>query len=217
VSRVELARLGEPKDSTNPKLPPTLLDEVRAHVARDDREIADPYERMAVIPSGGYALALAGLWAESDALLKANLAKSQAPYYLMSQLGSNAKKLGRKDEALQWYRQAWEKSEGPATRLQWGAGYLGALVDLAPADAQHIEKTAATLFAEAARDRGAFEGRSVRSLQRVGRKLQSWNADGRQGAALKRLRAQLDGVCRKVDAAEGQRAACQSLLAQKAA
>ncbi len=213
ISRIDLARLGQPKDSTSPKLPDALLKDVREHVARDDREITDGYERMAVIPSGGYALAHAGLWNESDTLLKANLAKSQAPYYLMSQLGSNAKKLGRKAEALQWYRQAWEKSEGPATRLQWGAGYLGALVDLAPAEAARIEQTAAQLIAEAGRDRGAFEGRSVRSLQRAGKKLQSWNADGQQAAALKRLRAQLDGVCRKVDVAEGQRAACQALLA----
>ena len=213
ISRIDLARLGTTKEDVAPKLPEALLKDVRDHVARDDREITDGYERMAVIPSGGYALAHAGLWAESDALLKANLAKSQAPYYLMSQLGSNARKLGRKAEALQWYQQAWDKSEGPATRLQWGSGYLGALVDLAPAEAARIEKTAAKLIAEAGRDRGAFEGRSVRSLQRMGRKLQGWNADGQQAAALKRLRAQLDGLCRKVDAAEGQRAACQALLA----
>lgn len=215
ASRVELARLGQPKDAPKPVLPDALVKEVREHVARDDREITDGYERQAVIPADGYVLGLAGLWDESDALLKANLAKSHSPYYLMSQLASNAKKLGRKDEALSWYRQAWEKSEGPATRLQWGAGYLGALVDLAPADATRIEKTAAQLFAEAGRDKGAFEGRSAKSLQRVGRKLQSWNADGRQAAAVKRLQAQLDGVCRKVDAA--QRASCQALLAPKTA
>ena len=61
-------------------------------------------------------------------LEQANLAKSHSPYYLMSQLGGNARKLGRNDEALSWYAQAFEKSEGPATRLQWGAGYFGALV-----------------------------------------------------------------------------------------
>jgi thiol-disulfide isomerase/thioredoxin len=213
VSRIDLARLGQPKDSTTPKLPESLLKDVREHVARDDREITDGYERMAVITAGGYALGQAGLWTESDALLKANLAKSHSPYYLMSQLAGNAKKLGRKSEALQWYQQAWEKSEGPATRLQWGASYLGALVDLAPADAPRIEKTAAKLIGEAGRDRGAFEGRSVRSLQRMGKKLQTWNADGKQAAAFKRLQTQLDGVCRKVDSADGQRAACQTLLA----
>ncbi len=130
----------------------------------------------------------------------------------MSQLGGNARKQGRTDEALNWYAQAFDKSEGPATRLQWGSGYFSALVDLAPQDAARIEKTASQLLAEAARDSGAFEGRSVRSLQRVGTKLTSWNADGKHAAVVRRLQTQLDALCPKVDAAEGQRAACEALL-----
>ncbi len=219
-ARVALARLDQGKDAVQVKLPEALLKDVRDHVQRDDREITDGYERQAVITAAGATLGRAGLWADSEALLKANLAKSHSPYYLMSQLGSNARKLGRNDEALQWYGQAFDRSEGPATRLQWGAGYLAALVDLAPQDAARIEKTAAQLLAEASKDDGAFEGRSVRSLQRVGSKLVSWNADGKQAATLKRLQGQLDGICPKVDVAEGQRAACQALLkpaAKKAA
>ena len=93
-------------------------------------------------------------------------------------------------------------------------------MDLSPQDATRIEKTAAQLLAEAAKDDGAFEGRSVRSLQRVGGKLVAWNADGKQAPAMRRLQAQLEGVCAKVEPAEGQRAACQALLkpaAKKAA
>ena len=66
-----------------------------------------------------------------------------------------------------------------------------------------IEKTAAQLFGEAAKDGGAFEGRSVRSLQRVGTKLKAWNSDGKQAAVLRRLQTQLGGVCAKVDVADG--------------
>ena len=210
--RVELARLELPKEAAQVQLPAPLLKDVREHVARDDREISDGYERQAVITYAAGVLGRAGLWGESDALLKANLARSHSPYYLMSQLGGNARQQGRPAEALDWYAQAFEKSEGPATRLQWGAGYFGALVDLAPQDAARIEKTAAQLLAEAARDEGAFEGRSLRSLQRVGNKLMAWNADGKQAAVLRRLQVQLDGLCPKVDAADGQRAACQALL-----
>jgi thioredoxin-related protein len=217
ISRVELARLGQPKDAVQVKLPEALLKAVREQVAQDDREITDAYERQAVITEAGFALGYSGLWAESDALLKANLAKSHSPYYLMSQLGSNARKLGHKDEALQWYRKAFETSEGPATRLQWGSSYLSALVDLAPQDAARIEKTASTLFTEAAKDAGAFDGRSVHSMQRVGRKLVAWNADGKRAAALKRLQAQLDGVCRRTETSDGQKAACQALLKPKTA
>ena len=215
IARVELARLGQAKDATKPTLPPALVQEVREMSARMEREISDGYERMAVITAVAYLQGQAGLWTDSDALLKANLAKALSPYYLMSQLGSNAKKLGKKDEALRWYQQAYDTSEGPATRLQWGASYLTALIDLAPADAARIEKTAAKLFAEAALDKGAFHERSARSLQRVGKKLGSWNADGKHAAALERLQAQLDGVCAKVDAADGQRATCTAVLPRK--
>ena len=186
--------------------------QVRAQVARDDRLITDPYERQAVVTGGASLLGDAGLWAESDALLQANLAKSPSPYYLMSQLGGNAKKLGRKDEALRWYGQAFDKSEGPATRVQWGAGYVSALLELAPTDAARIEKTVTQLLTEAGRDSGIFQGRSVQQLKRMGGKLMSWNADGKQAAVLGRLQTTLNGVCGKIDAADGQRAACASLL-----
>ncbi|HEY5720329.1 MAG TPA: thioredoxin family protein, partial [Gammaproteobacteria bacterium] len=128
TARVALARLGQPKDSTQPRLPAALVQDVRATASRLDRETTDGYERQAVITEAAYLLGQAGLWAESDALLKSNLAKSHSPYYLMSQLGSNARKLGKPEEALRWYQQAFDKSEGPATRLQWGSSYISALV-----------------------------------------------------------------------------------------
>ena len=212
IARIELARLGTPRDEARPKLPDALLADVRAHATRADREITDGYERQAVITAVAYAQGRAGLWDDSDALLKANLAKSHSPYYLMSQLGGNARKLGRKDEALGWYEQAFAKSQGPATRLQWGAGYVGALVELAPQDAARIEKAAAQLFAEAGKDAGAFNGRSLRSLQRTSQRLVSWNADGRQAAVLQRLRRQVGPVCAKLPAGGDERASCTALL-----
>ena len=176
-----------------------------------DREISDGYERQAVITAVAYMQGQAGLWSDSDALLKSNLAKSHSPYYLMSQLASNAKKLGRKDDALSWYQQAYDKSVGPATRLQWGASYVGALVDLAPQDSARIEKAATQIFSEAAKDGGALHDRSGRSLQRIGKKLVSWNADGKQAAAMKRLQPRVDALCAKSSGAE--RDMCKGLLA----
>jgi thiol-disulfide isomerase/thioredoxin len=225
IARIDLARLNEPKSNVHPKLPEPLLADLREQVTRADREITDGYERQAVITAAAYALGRAGLWADSEALLKSNLAKSHSPYYLMSQLGSNARKLGKKDEALRWYAEAFDKSQGPATRLQWGAGYLSALIELAPQDAARIERVASQLLREAASDAGAFEGRSVKSLQRAGNKLAGWNGEGKHAPVIKRLQAQLEGVCAKVDAkvdakpgaADGRRAACEKLLEPAAA
>lgn len=212
IGRVRLARMDQPADALSPKLPAELLADVKAHADRADREVTEGYERQAVITSVAYLLGQAGLWKESDDLLKASLAKSHSPYYLMSQLGGNARKQGRKDEALRWYEEAFNKSEGPATRLQWGSGYFAALVDLAPQDAAKIEKTAAQLFKEAGQDKGAFYERSARSLQRVGAKLASWNAEGQHQAVLNRLKTQLNGICAKVDTADQQRATCEGLI-----
>lgn len=210
IARVELARLDQPKDAVQVKLPEPLLKQVREQAARDDREIVDGYERQAVITGAAYLLGRAGLWKESDALLQANLAKSHSPYYLMSQLAGNARKRGDHAAALRWHEQAFDKSEGPATRLQWGAAYLTALVELAPQDEKRIERAASQLIQEAGADSGAFHERSARSMQRVGAKLAAWNAGGKHAAAVQRLRAQLDGVCAKLDGPE--RATCAGLL-----
>ncbi|MCH7342800.1 thioredoxin family protein [Pelomonas sp. CA6] len=216
LARVELARLSQPKAELHPKLDAALVAEVKAAAAKADREITDGYERQAVITSVAHLQGRAGLWSDSDALLKASLAKSHSPYYLMSMLGGNARKQGRKDEALRWYEEAFNKSEGPATRLQWGSNYLSALIELAPQDSARIEKLASQLLAEADKDKGAFYERSARSLQRVGSQLLAWNGDGKQAATIKRLQDQAAGVCAKVEAGE-QRATCDGLLKPRAA
>jgi thioredoxin-related protein len=225
LARVELARIDWPDDDAAsgakpaaaiPALPGPLVTQVREAAARADREIVDGYERQAVITTAAYMLARAGLDRESDALLEANLAKSHSPYYLMSELASNAKRRGDKPAALRWYREAFEKSEGPATRLQWGASYVSALVDLSPGDEAAIEGTTAQLWREAAAQPDAFYERSGRSLQRVGKKLRAWNADGAHAASMARLRAELASSCTQADRSDADRATCKALLAPAA-
>jgi thioredoxin-related protein len=212
IAQVDLARIDLPKDGKTVKLPAPLLKDVREQVARADREITDGYERQAVVTAGAYALARAGLGAESDALVKANLAKSHSPYYLMSALAENAKARGDKAEALRWYAQAYDRSEGQATRLQWGASYVSALVELSPQDVPRIERAASQLLAEAAAQPGAFYERSARSLQRAGRKLQSWNSSGAHADVMRRLQAQLTPVCARLPVDDAQHSTCDALL-----
>ncbi len=211
-ARVDLARLDQPKDTMHPKLPPTLVREVRDTAAATDRETTNAFERQAVIPTTAQLLEEAGLWTESATLLKSSLAKSHSPYYLMSELGANARKQGHNAEALRWYQQAFEKSEGPATRLQWGTAYLSALVDLAPDDSKRIEATAQAVFNEAGGQSNAFDQRSGRSLQRLGAKLAKWNADGKHQAVVDHLSAQVHGLCTKLPDGDPQRASCDAVF-----
>ncbi len=104
AAQVDLARVDEPEAVAGairpaPTLPAALLADVREQTARADREVTNGYERQAVITAAADVLQQAGLSAESDALLKSNLAKSHSPYYLMSELASNAKKRGDTAEA----------------------------------------------------------------------------------------------------------------------
>ena len=210
-ARVELARMNQPKGSKAP-LSAALLAEVREHAARVDADITDGYERQAVLPFAGYVLQKAGLVDESDTLLKANLAKSHSPYYLMSELASNARKRGDKAGALQWSQQAFDKSEGPATRLQWGASYVNALLELSPSDEARIETAVMQVLAEAEGQPNAFYERSARSLQRIGKGLQQWSKGGTHAAVLQRLHRRLDAVCARLPAGDPQRAVCDGIF-----
>ncbi|HTJ07691.1 MAG TPA: thioredoxin family protein [Caldimonas sp.] len=224
IARIDLVRIDEPDESeakggaarAKPRVPEALVAEVREHVARDDREITDGYERQAVITADAYLLDRAGLGEESDALLKANLAKSHSPYYLMSELAINAKKRGDKAEALRWYREAYDKSEGPATRLQWGASYIAALVELAPDDEKAIEAATTQFWSEAAAQPDAFYMRSGRALQKVGSQLQAWNKGGTHRASMARLETKLGELCAAPTRSDDERATCRKLLAAPA-
>lgn len=209
VARIQLARMDTPAPGA---LPAPLLADVRSMSTAFDREITDGYERQAVITTVADALEEAGLIDESDALLKANLPRSHSPYYLMSGLAANAKKRGDKAAAIDWSRQAFEGSVGPATRLQWGASYLGALVELAPQDGERIEALARQLIDAAAAAPDGFEGRSGRSMQRVGARLLLWNKDGTQRDAVQRLQQRLDVVCVALPSGGAARGLCGSLL-----
>ena len=68
------------------------------------------------------------------------------------------------------------------------------------------------MFNEAAAEPNAFDQRSGRSLQRMGRKLQKWNADGRHQAVVDHVGAQVQGLCAKLPAGDPQRATCDGVF-----
>jgi hypothetical protein len=165
-----------------------------------------------VISTAADALAEAGLLAESDALLNSELARSHSPYYYMLGLAANAKKRGDKAAALGWYEKAYAAADGPATRLQWGASYVSALVDLSPQDAARIEAATTHVIGELDARPDTFFGRNQRALDRIGRKLTAWNTDKQHNDSLQRIRAQMAGVCGKLPAGDPARGVCDNAL-----
>jgi len=193
-------------------LPDPLLRSVREQVARADRKTTDPYARQTVISTAADALAEAGLTTESDALLESELTRSHSPYYYMLGLAANAKKRGDKAAALDWYEKAYAAADGPATRLQWGASYVNALVELAPQDNRRIETAASHVIGELDAKPDTFFGRNQKSLERMGKKLAAWNKGNLHRDELQRIHAQMGGVCGKLPVADPARAACDGAL-----
>jgi thiol-disulfide isomerase/thioredoxin len=207
-SEVVLARL----DAKDAPLPVPLLKSVREEVARADRETADPYARQAVIDAAADALVQAGLLDEAETLLKAELKRSHSPYYFMVDLAEVAKKRGDTAGALDWYAQSYAAAQGPATRVQWGARYVNALVDLAPQDVARIEQTAGSVIAELDPVPDTFYARNLHVLERMGAKLAGWGEEPARRDTLARIRARMAGVCVKLPASDPARGKCDSAL-----
>jgi thiol-disulfide isomerase/thioredoxin len=211
-ARIEIAKL----DDDKAPLSTVMQQHVKDYLARIDLETQNPYERQAVMPSAGHVLADAGLLDDSDALLKAELPKAVAPYYHMLVLADNAKKRGDKAGALDWYQKAYEQSRGPATRLQWGASYVGALVELAPQDGARIGQAVGSILGELEPKPETFYERNQRSLERIGKRLADWNKTGAHAEVMHKLRGQLDAVCRQLPAGDAARANCERAFAPAA-
>ncbi len=188
---------------------------VARDIARVVSQTTDRYERQAVIPSAAHVLTAAGLISDSDALLKAELPRAVAPYYHMLGLGSNAKKRGDKVAALKWYEQAWRKSEGPATKIQWGSTYVREIAELAPTDVARMAAAAGGVMASLEPSGETFFERNQRSLQRIAKKLNEWQGtDPARQQVVAKVKSQLSQTCAKLPAKDAGRANCEAVFTE---
>ncbi|MFV8818098.1 thioredoxin family protein [Haliea sp. E17] len=141
--------------------------------------------------------------AETRATLDAGMAVSKQPYYFMVVLADIERDEGNTEQALNWYRKAWEAARGPATRVQWGTIYLLALIDLAADDLAGIEATGDAILGEMTVQADALHQRNTRRMERINTALQEWVAQpgGDSGDSagraqvLAHFQARLQGVC----------------------
>ncbi|GGP27208.1 thioredoxin family protein [Silvimonas amylolytica] len=207
--RVALARLDQPASKP---LPPALLETLRNQVVAADKVTTNGYERQSVISAAGDALTHAGLIDESDILLRAELKRSPAPYYFMSGLAFNARTRGDKAAALGWYEQAWNASEGPATRLRWGVSYLDGMMELAPQDEARLSLVTGKVLDELAHTSSAFYGSNRAALQRWTTHLAKWNASAAHDAAFKPMMTRMVTICDKLPSDDPQKTTCHDLV-----
>jgi thiol-disulfide isomerase/thioredoxin len=189
--------------------------EVLREVARVVAATTDRYERQAVVPGAAHVLSEAGLIKESDELLKFELPRAVAPYYHMLVLASNAVKRNDAKAALTWYEQAWRKSEGPATRIQWGTGYVKRVVELSPGDLSRVESSANAVIGQLSPKGETFYERNQRSLQKMAQTLSRWQgADPARTRVVESIKRKLAATCARVPADDAGRSNCENVFSR---
>jgi thiol-disulfide isomerase/thioredoxin len=221
LGKIKLAELDLPDASTakskeRPNFPESLVTQARYVVKAADTQTTDRITRQAIMSNAAYVLSEVGLLDESDALLKSEVTKAISPHYFLSHLSQNAKKRGDKAAAINYAQQAYERGEGPATRLEWGVHYVRALLADAPQDTTRIVTASKLVLSEAQSVPDAFYERSLLNIQSVGRALNTWAKDDASRKALADLRNDLDRICEKLPANEPAAANCRGALRPKA-
>jgi hypothetical protein len=207
-ARVLLAQL----DAPDGPLPPALLDQARAEVARLDAATKDPYARQAVVNAAVGLYWEAGLDTEATALLVAELEQAKSPYYFMLDLADLAQKAGREDEAVEWLASAYRGAEGPATRFQWGYSYLVGLLEMKPEDTPAIERVALQVLGELDGSPDAFYQRTRLRLAELSTKLLDWGQSGERARVIDTLRERTGEICRDLPSGDEGRRSCEAFL-----
>jgi hypothetical protein len=149
-----------------------LQDQVRERVQEALAAATDPYERHTLVNTAVSALQDAGLPAQAEQVLLAELPRAHSPYYFMLTLAASARRRNDVAGVLAWYGKAWDAAQGPATRMQWGVSYLASLIELAPQDSARIEQAAQGLLADVqAAGADAHQQRNLGQLQKLAPKL----------------------------------------------
>ena len=194
------------------KVPDDIAAQARTRVAAALGKKVDPYVRTGIVNSASYVYDQLDDIEAEYAMVKAELATAQAPYYYMVDLGGIEEKRGHSAAALSWYERAYRESEGIATRFQWGAAYLSALLRLAPTEHARIRDTGMAVIAELdGPDR--IQARTRIILEKLDQRLKKWNSRHQYDADVHALHARMSATCGKLPVDDAGRSSCRKFLA----
>jgi len=208
-SKLVAAKALDPAGTIAPALVTAVTRRIDESLAREK----EPYARAALVNSALNVLATLGDEDRAQAILAGEIKTAAHPYYYMADLGELEEKRGHGDAAIDWLARSYREAQGPATRFQWGVGYVRGLVRLRPQDEATIR--AATLDVLGDLDAsGDLHGRTRRSLVRLEASLQDWNKDAAHAQAVAAMHERMQGICAKLPAADPARATCAAFLAK---
>ncbi len=191
-------------------LDPELKQWVLTATQSADSATQNSYARQSVVNQINHILQAANLVDEAKSLLLRELERSASPYYFMSSLASIAEKEDNIVEALNWRRKAYENAVGSATRFQWGANYVRAIIRLSPDDEALIQTTAIVLLDEVQSSSDVFAGRNFQVLRSLNEQLSSWQTE-REQTLLAEFRMAIDRRCQHQAKGSTEASNCASL------
>ena len=195
-------------------LPEEVRQHVRERIAWAGEVVTDDGELQAVMSTMAALLEEASLSGEAEVLLNERLADTVAPYYYMSWIASMKQESGQPEEALTWYRKAYDSTTGRYTRFRWGSTYLRQIMKLAPEDVATLEADSFEILSELLTFQDAFAGGNHSRLEQLASAYQQWNEEGRHDALIQKLRAHVQAACERYPEGgeDAQRSRCQAFL-----
>jgi hypothetical protein len=174
--------------------PASLQKEIREAVVRERKAVRDGHERIAVNYAAYGILKSSEQLSLAEQLISEEMQAGSNNQYWMLVLADLAAESGDEAKALAWYAKAWDASTGAATRIQWGSYYIRQLTEQAPDDDEKIIEVTEAFFAQLAKQKSPFHGRSRRALERVFKALNAWGQVS-SPAELIRLKSSFIKVC----------------------
>jgi len=171
----------------------------------------EPYARASLVNSALNALDVLDDDERARQILAGEIKTAAHPYYYMADLGELEEKLGHPDAALDWLARSYQTAQGPATRFQWGVGYVRGLVRMRPRDEAAIRAAALEVLADLDAS-GDVHGRNLRSLHRLETSLREWQHGSGHEAVLATVRQRVQAICGRMPDADPSRAACSGFL-----
>lgn len=151
-----------------------LQERTRRLTAMANADTASVIERQSVMNMAGHLLKQVGLLEDSITLFRAEIDRSPWPTYFMPHVAETYLELGERDEAIRWWRRAYEDTVGPTTRFELGVRYVAALVQHAALERSTIEGTVTRLLGGPVDGADLGRGRLRRSLGTLNRTLSAW-------------------------------------------
>ncbi|VUD42382.1 Thiol:disulfide interchange protein DsbD [Thalassocella blandensis] len=184
------------KLSHDGKVTPELQQNIKSSITQARGNIENKYEHSAIVNISRNILVHADMQDYAEDVIADEIRNAASPYYFMLELADFAQQEGRKEEALSWFKQAYEESAKGATRFQWGVYYLGGLTEIVPEQEQRIKQQALELVEILANSEDGFYNRNTQRLKDMEGKLQKWNVEHEHDEAINEIRISLIQACK---------------------